>query len=89
MQMYFFDVHDGMQKFVDQSGISLKGIEEVPAEAESLLRLLAYEHRVEDAHPIVLKAVVRNEQGRRVFRATIVAGHGGTVFTGLYPKLTP
>ena len=32
--MYYFDVHDGLQKFVDQSGISLKGIEEVPAESK-------------------------------------------------------
>ena len=83
--MYYFDVHDGLQKFVDQSGISLKGIEEVPAEVEALLRLLAYEH-THDAKPIVIKATVRDGEGRKVFRATIVAGHGGIVVTGLYPS---
>lgn len=84
MQTYFFDVYDGRRKFEDRSGISLKGVEEVPAEVESLLRLLAYEH-IDVAKPIVLKAAVRDAYGRRVFRATIVAGHGGTVFTGQYP----
>ena len=58
-QVYFFDVHDGTKKFEDHSGISLKGIQEVSAEAESLLRLRAYEHPVEDANPIVLKAAER------------------------------
>ncbi len=82
MHLYFFDVHDGGQKFEDQSGISLKGIEEVPAEAESLLRLLAYEH-INDAKPVVLKAAVRDAGGQRIFRATIVAGYGGIIFTGL------
>lgn len=83
MQLYFFDVHDGSQKFDDQSGMSLKGIEEVPAETESLLRLLVYEH-INDAKPVVLKAAVRDAGGQKVFRATIVAGHGGVSFTGLY-----
>ncbi len=82
MQQYFFDVYDGRQRFEDQSGIILKGVEEVPAEVESLLRLLAYEH-IDVSKPIVLKAVVRDAGGRKVFHATIVAGHGGTVFTGV------
>lgn len=82
MQVYFFDVNDGMRKFEDQSGISLEGIEEIPTEAECLLRLLAYEH-INDATPVVLKATVRDAGGQKVFRATIVAGHGGIVFTGL------
>ena len=82
MQTYFFDVHDGMQRFEDQAGISLKGMEEVPAEAESLLRLLAYEH-INGAKPIVIKATVRDGSGQKVFRATIEAGHGGVIFTGV------
>ncbi len=83
MQMYFFDVHDGSQTFKDRSGISLKGVEEIPAEVEALLRLLAYEHINVDK-PIVLKAIVRNASGQKVFRATIVAGPSGVVFTGLH-----
>lgn len=84
MQLYFFDVHDGVRNFEDQSGISLEGIEEVPAEAKSLLRLLVYEH-INDAKSVVLKAVVRDAGGQSVYRATIEAGHGGVIFTGLYP----
>ena len=80
MQLY---VHDGPRKFEDQAGISLKGIEEVPAEAEALLRLLAYEH-INDAKPAVLQAMVRDASDQNVYRATIEAGHGSVIFTGLY-----
>ena len=82
MPVYFFDVGEGTRRFYDHAGITLRGIEDVPHETESLLRLLAYEH-VDSAKPVVLKAVVRNADGRKVFRATVVAGHGGIVFTGM------
>ena len=82
MQMYFFDVHEGRRRFEDQSGISLKSLEEVPEEVESLLRLLSYEH-IHSATPVMLKAVVRDSDGQKVFRATITAGRGGVIFSGL------
>ena len=80
MSVYFFDVDDGVHRFDDRAGINLARIEDVPQEAESLLRLLAFEH-VQNEKVALFKAVVRNVDGKRVYRATIIAGQGRLVFT--------
>ncbi len=81
MPRYYFDVSDARTKFDDASGIVLEKLEDVSTEAESLLRLLAFE-QMNNPVAKVLKTLVRNDDGRNVYRGTIVAGRGRMLFTG-------
>ncbi len=79
--MFYFDVYDGTHEFTDAFGIALESLEDVPKEAESLLRLLAYEQKFNPV-PKVLKTLVRNEEGHNIYRGTIVTGKGTILFSG-------
>ena len=81
MTRYYFDVSDGVHRFDDASGMALASFEDVLTETESLLRLLAFE-QLNNPVAKVLKALVRNDNGRNVYRGTVVAGRGRMLFSG-------
>ena len=68
MPKYYFDVYDGESEFEDSGGVDMAQ-EDIPAEAQNLLRLLAYA-KIPHDQPSMLVADVRNEAGRVVYHAS-------------------
>ena len=68
--LFYFDMDDGERVVHDALGTELGSLEEAAAEALKVLPELARE-RVQDRGRAI-QAVVRDERGQPVFRATLV-----------------
>lgn len=69
MPQFFFDTHDGRDRFRDEVGVALPEADDVPHEAFGLLRDLS--HHTMPCGETVLTTWVRDAGGAVIFRATM------------------
>ena len=84
MPRFFFDTHDGENRFLDEVGVDLATADDVPGEAFGLLRDMTH-HRMPHGET-VLTASVRDLAGAVIFRATMtIVSDWGPAGTDLNP----
>ncbi len=70
MQRYFFDIRDGDDVSVDDTGIDCSGLDEVRFKAIDALPEIAREG-LPDGDARIFEVIVRDETGKQVFRGRL------------------
>ena len=71
MPRFFFDIHEDFESYVDETGLDFDDLNCVKKEVQKLLPDLARDELVGDGDRRFFMVLVRNEDGRAIYSATL------------------